>query len=68
MERPDTTSSVRTQRQRAPSVGVSFRMRISASKISASMYFASVRAPEMRAVRLLPAVKIDEQSVMELRV
>jgi hypothetical protein len=56
IESPETTSRVRTQRQRAPSEGVSFRMRISASKMSASKYLASVSAAEMRAVRLLPSV------------
>jgi hypothetical protein len=62
MESPDTTSRVRTQRQRAPSVGVSLRMRISASKMRASMYLASVRAADMRAVRLLPSAGIIQLS------
>jgi hypothetical protein len=34
-------------------VGVSFLMRISASRIMASVYLPSVSAAEMRAVRLL---------------
>jgi len=48
---------VRTQRHKAPRLGVSRLMRISASKMSASVYLVSVRAAEMRAVRLLPSAR-----------
>ena len=56
IERPDITSSVRTQRHKAPRLGVSFLMRISARRIIASVYLPSVSAAEMRPVRLLFSV------------
>lgn len=55
MDRPDITSRVRTQRQRAPREGVSFRIRISDSRMRASRYSPSVSAAEIRAVRLPPS-------------
>lgn len=45
------TSNVRTQRHKAPRDGVSFLIRISASRIMASVYLPSVSAADMRAVR-----------------
>src|SRR4051812_12458199 len=54
---PLTTSRSLTHRHNAPSFGFSPLMRISARRIRASIYFPSANAADIRAVRILPAVR-----------